>query len=319
MSSGVLTKPAAQLRGKSAGITLLVAYLALYAAMLFAMVRYGGFDASASLGVFGVLGIGFSLLAWLLTIGIEPLAYEVREPKREIAGLLVYLVPLAAFIAYGFSAIHRWIPGEPADSLAIVAVKLTVFVAIPAWILVARFGYKPRDLAPMSTKTSHMLVFVGMGFVLLVFQSVAGRGLKDIAEAHVPGDTLLWGMSLVFLWLMLEVGVVEEFFFRVLLQSRLSAAIKSELGGIVLASLLFGLVHAPGLYLRTGITQEGLSANPSLLMAVGYSIVVTSVAGFFLGVLWARTRNFLLLILVHAAADLLPNTLPTLRAFHILR
>jgi membrane protease YdiL (CAAX protease family) len=118
---------------------------------------------------------------------------------------------------------------------------------------------------------------------------------------------------------MLEVGVVEEFFFRVLLQSRLSAVLKSKLGGIVLASLLFGLVHAPGLYLRSGATQEGLSANPSLLMAVGYSIVITSVAGFFLGVLWARTRNFLLLVLVHAAADLLPNTLPTLRAFHFLR
>jgi membrane protease YdiL (CAAX protease family) len=164
-----------------------------------------------------------------------------------------------------------------------------------------------------------MLVFVGMAFILLVFQSVAGRGLKDITEAKVSGDTLLFGMPFVFLWLMLEVGVVEEFFFRALLQSRLSAALRSELGAIVIMSLLFGLIHAPGLYLRTGATQEGLSANPTLFMAVGYSIVITSVAGFFLGVLWARTRNLLLLILVHAAADLLPNTLPTLRAFHILR
>jgi len=306
-------------RGLSTGISLLVAYTLLYATALWAMVRYGGFDASDSLGVFVVLGIGFSLVAWLLTIGVKPLPYEVRKASQETAALLIYLIPLAACIAYGFSAIHRWVPAEPADSLAILAVKLAIFVVIPAWILVIRFGYKPRELAPKSTRTSHMLVFIGMAFVLLVFQSVAGRGLKDIAEAHVPGDTLLLGMPFVFLWLMLEVGVVEEFFFRVLLQSRLSAMIKSELGGIVLASLLFGLVHAPGLYLRTGITQEGLSANPSLLMAVGYSIVITSVAGFFLGVLWARTRNFLLLVLIHAAADLLPNTLPTLRAFHILR
>jgi membrane protease YdiL (CAAX protease family) len=319
MSSSVFTKPAVQSRGRSTGIGLLVAYVALYAATLFAMVQYAHFDPSDSLGVFVVLGIGFSLVAWLLTIGIQPLPYAVREPGQETATLLVYLIPLAAFIAYGFSAIHRWVAGEPADSLAILVAKLAVFVAIPAWILVSRFGYKPRELVPASTKTSHMLAFVGMAFVLLVFQSLAGRGLKDITEAHVPGDTLLFGMPFVFLWLMLEVGVVEEFFFRVLLQSRLSAVIKSELGGVVLASLLFGLVHAPGLYLRTGVTQEGLSANPSLLMAVGYSIVITSVAGFFLGILWARTRNFLLLVLVHAAADLLPNTLPTLRAFHILR
>ena len=300
-------------------MALLAAYVSLYGATLYAMVRFGRFDPSEALGVFAVLGVGFSLAAWLLTIGVTPLQYQVRKPQRETATLLAYLSPLAAFIAFGFSAIHRWVPGEPADSLAILVAKLAVFVVIPAWILMAQSGYKFDELAPMSTKTSHMLVFLGMSLVLLVFQSVAGRGLKDIAEAHVPGDKLLFGVPLVFLWLVLEVGVVEEFFFRVLLQSRLSAALRSELGGIVVMSLIFGLVHAPGLYLRTSTTQEGLAAHPSPLMAVGYSIVVTSVAGFFLGVLWARTRNFLVLILVHAATDLLPNTIPTLRAFHLLK
>jgi membrane protease YdiL (CAAX protease family) len=318
MLPNALANPMTRSRGRSTGLALLGTFLALYAGTLYAMVRFGRFEAADSLSVFAVLGIGFSLIAWVLTIGIKPLLCDVREPKQEIAALLAYIVPLAVFIAYGFSAIHRWSPDKPVDSLAILAAKLVAFVAIPAWLLVARFGYQMRDLVPMSTKIGHMLVFVGMAFVLIVFQSVAGRGWKDITEAHVPGVTLLFGMPLVFVWLMLEVGVVEEFFFRVLLQSRLSAAMRSELGGIVVMSLLFGLVHAPGLYLRTGATQEGLSANPSLLMALGYSIVITSVAGFFLGVLWARTRNFLLLVLVHAAADLLPNTLPTLRAFHIL-
>ena len=164
MSSSVLTKPAIEGRGRLTGISLLVAYVALYAVTLFAMVRYGRFDASDSLGVFVVLGVGFSLVAWLLTIGIKALPHEVREPKQETATLLVYLIPLAAFIAYGFSAIHRWIPGEPADSLAILVAKLAGFVAIPASILVARFGYKPRDLAPISTRTSHVLLFIGLAF-----------------------------------------------------------------------------------------------------------------------------------------------------------
>ncbi len=283
------------------------------------MVRFGKFDPSDSLGVFAVLGVGFSFAAWLLTIGVTPLPYRVREPRRESVMLLVYLVPLAAFIAYGFSALHSFVPSEPADSIAILIAKLAAFVLLPAWIMMSRFGYKLRALAPLSLKTSHLLVVLGMSLVLLIFQSVAGKGLRDIADAQVPGDKLLLGIPFVFLWLVLDAGVVEEFFFRVLLQSRLSAALRSELGGIVLMSLIFGLVHSPGLYLRASATQEGLSAHPSLLMAVGYSIVITSVAGFFLGVLWARTRNFLVLILVHAATDLLPNTLPTLRAFHILK
>jgi hypothetical protein len=60
--------------------------------------------------------------------------------------------------------------------------------------------------------------------------------------------------------------------------------LRSDVGGIALTSLLFGLAHAPGLYLRPGMTQEAVGAHP-WLMAVGYSIVITSVAGVLLGVL----------------------------------
>jgi uncharacterized protein len=319
MSTQALEKPILRSNGKTTGTALLAGYVAVYAATLGAMVGFGQFEAGEALGLFAVLGIGLSLASWLLTIGVKPLPYRVLEPSREVAMLLAYLLPLVTFITFGFSAVQRYLTGEPATSLAILFAKVAVFVATPGWIMVSRFQYKASELAPMSTKTSHILVFVGMALVLVIFQAVAGRGMRDIADAHVPGDTLLWGMPLVFLWLAVEVGVVEEFFFRVLLQSRLSAELRSELGGIVLMSVIFGLVHAPGLYLRTSVTQEGLPAHPSFLMAVGYSIVITSVAGFFLGVLWARTRNFLVLVLVHAATDLLPNTLPTLRAFHILK
>jgi uncharacterized protein len=83
---------------------------------------------------------------------------------------------------------------------------------------------------------------------------------------------------------MIEVGVVKEFFFRVLLQERLAAVLPPPWGRLVIAAVLFGLVHAPGFYLRPADTQEALGAHPSLLMAIGYSIVMTSLAGLFLGV-----------------------------------
>ena len=78
-------------------------------------------------------------------------------------------------------------------------------------------------------------------------------------------------------------------------------------------------MHAPGLYLRTGITQEGLPPHPALWMAAGYSIVITSTAGLVFGVLWSRTRNFALIAIVHGAGDLLPDFLTTMRALHLLR
>ena len=77
-------------------------------------------------------------------------------------------------------------------------------------------------------------------------------------------------------------------------------------------------MHAPGLYLRRNLTQEGLPAHPSLLMAIGYSIVITSTAGFLFGVLWARTRNFAVIVVAHGMADLLPNILPTPHSLRLI-
>jgi uncharacterized protein len=149
-----------------------------------------------------------------------------------------------------------------------------------------------------------------MCVALALLNAVFGRALKDLGNAHLGTLSLLWGVPLAFLWAALEAGLVEEFFFRELLQSRLAAFMKNEIGAVVVMALLFGLAHAPGYYLRGSQSMEGLGAHPSALMAFGYAIVVTSLTGFFLGVLWARTRNLWLLVLVHGATDWLPGIVP---------
>ena len=110
---------------------------------------------------------------------------------------------------------------------------------------------------------------------------------------------------------------MEEFFFRVLLQERLAVVLRSPWGGLVVAALLFGLMHAPGFYLRSASAQEGLGAHPTLAMAVGYSLVMTSLAGLFLGVLWMRTKNLAVLVIAHAATDFLPSLVPWVKTFHL--
>ena len=120
MSSFAIERPRSNAAGRPSALACWLLTSLIYAATLLAMVRFGKFDAVDSLGVFAVLGVGFSFAAWLLTIGVKPLPYRVLEPEQESVTLLAYLVPLAAFIAYGFSVIHRAIPGEPADSIAIL-------------------------------------------------------------------------------------------------------------------------------------------------------------------------------------------------------
>jgi membrane protease YdiL (CAAX protease family) len=300
------------------GLTLLAAYIALYAAILCAMSRWGSFDPSNALGIAAVLGVGFSLMAWAVTAGIRPLPYEVVEPAPELILLAVYFVVLTAFVTWGFDWLRHSFPADPAQAFALLIAKLVTFVALPFWIMRGRFGYRWRELAPSGFKPRQLFVMIAMSALFLAFQAVAGRGLRDIKAAHVPANVLFFGMPVAFFWWAIEAGVVEEFFFRVLLQSRLAAWLRSELGGIVVASSLFGLMHAPGLYLRTSITREGLAPHPPLWMAIGYSIVITSAAGFVFGVLWSRTRNFALVVVVHGAADLLPDFLTTMQALHIL-
>jgi len=118
---------------------------------------------------------------------------------------------------------------------------------------------------------------------------------------------LFVGLPLCFVWLVFEVGLVEEFFFRAVIQSQLAAAFKSEVSGVVLMSLIFGLAHAPGFIFRHAGEVEGLGSNPSAIDAIAYSIVVLAVSGITFGIIWARTKNLFALMLIHAAGDLLPN------------
>jgi membrane protease YdiL (CAAX protease family) len=72
-------------------------------------------------------------------------------------------------------------------------------------------------------------------------------------------------------------------------------------------SLVFGLAHAPGFIFRRAGEVEGLGPHPGAFDAIAYSIVVLAVSGVTFGVVWARTKNLVALMLIHAAGDLLPN------------
>jgi membrane protease YdiL (CAAX protease family) len=225
------------------------------------------------------------------------------------------LVVVVFFVTWGIDALKNGVLREPWQMLAMLGAKVGLFVFVPFVLFYASGKYKIRELMPASSKPKHLLVALWMSLVLILFQTVFGRGVSEIRHSGLPLWAVAVGLPLAYVWLLVEVGLVEEFFFRVLLQSRLSALLRSEVAGIVLMALLFGLAHAPGLHFRSAVTLEGLGPHPSWLVAIGYSIAVTSVAGIFLGILWARTRNILVLMLVHAAGDLLPNLVQFVKAW----
>jgi membrane protease YdiL (CAAX protease family) len=298
--------------------TYVGAYFALWAVVLILLRTLEGFEANEALAALVILGVVFPALAILATRGASAPPNVVRQPRIETAVLVMYLGVTAWVLVSVFGRVAR-LTTEPLHSFVLLGVKLLTFVAFPASIMMALGRYRIAELMPISLTWRDLRLALWMTLAVLLMQSFLGRGLHDIREAHLPVWVLAVASPLSFIWLMIEVGVVEEFFFRVLLQERLAAVLRSPWGGLIVAAVLFGLVHAPGFYLRTAATQEALGPHPSLFMAVGYSIVLTSLAGLFLGVLWMRTKNFAVLIVAHAAGDLLPNLVPWAKAFHLTR
>lgn len=298
------------LPSRSAIIALAVAALA-YATALFVLQRAPDFSLAEPLFLFALLGVVFPLLAWLGTL---KKAHAPPSPSREASQLPRVLLYLAVFalvvLGWGFSRINATFPDEPAQSIVQLAVKLGTMVLLPAWLFLgfrldARATLPPRRL---------LLVFVVMSLAYLAMQAVFGRGPTTLRELSPTATTLAWAIPLCWLWQTLEAGLCEEVLFRRILQEKIALATGSQVAAVAWASLLFGLAHAPGLWLRGGHLMEGVAhASPS--WAIAYSVVMIAPAGIAFGVLWARTRSLWLIVPLHGTVDLLPQLAPFIRAW----
>ena len=291
--------------------------VAIYFAGLLVLSRRPEFSLSDSLLELLIFGLGFSLVAWWTTARAKPLVIAQHPTAGEMLGLAAYVIALSIYLAFGPQTIDSWLPREwiASDRIRFVVTptkKLIVFVVIPFALFGPLCGYRLRDFGWQKESfrelgRSHLPVVLCTGAAILAFQYFLGGGAAPLREGKFTLHQLLLGLPLCFVWLAIEAGFVEEFFFRGLLQSRLSAWFRSEITGVVLMALLFGLAHAPGFIFRQAGVVEGLGANPSPVDAIAYAVVTLSVSGVFFGIIWARTRNLVALIIIHAATDLLPN------------
>lgn len=291
-----------------------IGWLVLYvasASVLAGLYDYALAEIVAVLVIFGLLLPG---LALLLTRGHSPRPPNVVAPVAETRIVLGCLVVVAVFIGPGLDWLHRAVTSPRADWFAVWGAKLALFVVLP-YLLFRRNGYRWRDFFSFRLGRREWLVTLLLAAAFVLVNAVIGQGPERIASSRYGTDALLVGGLLVYVALVLEVGLVEEFFFRALLQARFAARFGSEISGLFLAATAFGLAHVPGFYLRWEQNAADLFPEPSLLFALAYGIAVISIAGLFMGVLWLRTRSLAVVMLVHAAGDWLPNVAGTLETW----
>ena len=195
-------------------------------------------------------------------------------------------------------------PGREQE-LAVLALKLAVHVVLPALLLFV-MGAKLGPITQLGLsgrkfwRTLIVMALIILGLVCFITPS-----LKLISGIPPVFETMIWAVPLSYLWITLEAGVTEEFLFRGVLQTRLTAFFNSSWAGVLVTSVLFGLAHAPGLFLRGGPGVDGWSTNP--LQVIAFTIAVLSPMGLLFGLIYARTKSLLLVILLHGCVDVLPN------------
>lgn len=287
------------------GAALVAAYAALWAAAT-AYLAVKGADWTFPLISMGVFGLGLTGLAVLLTRKARPPAAPVPRPKLELGALLVFLALYAVgFLGWGMGAARAALPPGQGQELLVLALKLAVHVGIPVLLLLAlRAPVRPLFSAHAG-RPGFWPPLVVLGLILLALLAVVSPSLRNIAALQPSAALLAWAAPATFLWLALEAGLSEEFLFRAVLQTRLAAFLKSEEGAVVVGSVLFALAHAPGLFLRGEPGVDGWSTDP--LQVVAFTIATLSPISLLFGTLWARTRSLLLVVLLHASVDVLPN------------
>jgi membrane protease YdiL (CAAX protease family) len=291
--------------------------LVAYGASLAILSRNKSFAPEDAISVLVIFGLAFPLLAWLTTLRARPLTLTVQRRSSEIWLLVACLLGVTLYLVWGAALSEALVPASWLDSprvkfFVVFIRKLLVFVAIPFVLFRTIFGYRWRDFGVQwagfrALAGNHLPVVLVLSAAILVFQFFLGNGAAPIRRGEFSASQLAIGLPFCFAWLFLEAGLVEEFFFRALLQTRLAVWFRSEVTGVALMALLFGLAHAPGFILRHAGLEEAIGADPSPADSIAYAIVVLSVGGILFGIVWARTKNLFAVIIIHAATDLLPN------------
>ena len=274
-----------------------------------AVIRRKTFPLAETLTVTVIIGLGFTGLVYWIAPRHDAVPLRQDMEISELVFTLVYLGITAALLVRGAPVPRSWRDHFFKKHLATLGFKLVVFVLVPLAALRliwhvdwADLGFAAGDV-PAQLRAAVLLMLLFGGFNLIAGGAAAPIRKRQFAIGHIAG-----GMSLAFLWNLVEAGLVEEFYFRAFLQGRFTAFFDSPAAGICAASLLFGLAHAPGIYLRRGDRHGPLGEHPTLIDSILYTILGLSPTGWFTGLLYWRCQSLLAPILVHAAVDAVAHT-----------
>jgi membrane protease YdiL (CAAX protease family) len=290
---------------------LIATYIGLYLlALVIAVWQRKTFPLSDVITVTLIIGVGFTALVyWIVPNPVDQPALSKPVRPGELIFTITYLFLATALLIRGSPIPAAWKRTFVRKKIAALIFKLLLFVLIPLTAMRSiwnigweQLGFSAGDVRGQLLSTVLLVLLFG-GFNLLV-----GSAATPIRKRQFSWSQVMAGFGAASVWNIIEVGLVEEFFFRAFLQGRLTSFFGSPIAGICMASLLFGLAHAPGIFLRRAEERGALGAKPSILNTILYTILALSPTGWFTGLLYFRAQSLLAPILVHALVDAVAHT-----------
>jgi uncharacterized protein len=296
----------------------LLGYLALWSASTLYLAKCGA-DWTFPIISFVIFGVILSSIIWLLTRKMLAPDVVIIRPKREsqvarsavdkheslalLGFLLLYAI---LFLGVAFGPLKSIFPPGKMQEIWVTSIKLVVHVVLPAGLILALGGELRSQWTAGFKQKGFYLTLLGLSALLIGLLALVSPALKQISALQLaPWAAVCWFFG-AWAWVSIEAGLCEEFLFRALLQTRLTAWLQSPLTAILMTSVIFALCHVPGLYLRGTPDTDGYSTN--LWQVAAFTIATLSPLSVALGVLWQRSRSLLLVVLVHGAIDALPFT-----------
>lgn len=153
----------------------------------------------------------------------------------------------------------------------------------------------------------NLITFFVLSAIALLFEYIFNEDLDPLWNGEYPQGTMTLAVPALFLLLCLKVGLTQGFFFRSILQSRLSIGLNSKFGGMAISLLFFGLSHLP-LFLTYGIPdRHGIEHFPGLLISFSICIAILAITGVFTSIIWRQSKNLWLIAGLYASVSLLPE------------
>jgi CAAX prenyl protease-like protein len=293
-----------------------ILFIVVYVGALFVLYRsgYPTVHILTSLFCFALLLPLMSYVVSLKTkkaVNSQPFFYK---EWLTLGGLIFYIV---LYISFADGFISRIIlPSITGNEIALYFLEMLkqviFYFLVPFLIYRSLYGYTLREAGlhiPLKSIFSwqNVLTFFVLAGLVILFQYLFNEELELLWEGEIEGRTLVTAVPVLFILLLLKTGLAYGFFFRSLLQSRLSIGLNSKFGGMVVSLLIFGLAHLP-LLMREGISgTHVMMPNAGFLTLLGMSIGILSITALFIAIVWRRSKNLWLVMGLYAVLDLLPN------------